>query len=61
MTRSEEKAFEQFIAYIRDNYRPLDDNLYNCELDEEFMALVFRVNPRSRFLYELSPFLGVLI
>jgi len=61
MTQSELKAFEQFVAYVRDNYRPVGDNLYNCELDEEFLALVYRVTPKCHALYELSPFLGVFI
>jgi hypothetical protein len=61
MTKSEGEAFEQLLAYIRDNYRPIGDNLYNLELDEEFNILVFRVNPKARFLYELDPFLGVFV
>jgi len=61
MTKSEEKAFEELLAYIKQNYCPIGDNLYNCELDEEFNTLVFRVNPKSRFLYELDPFAGVFI
>lgn len=61
MTNAEHIAFEQFVAYIRDNYRPLGDNLYNCELDEEFLALVYRVDPRCHALYELDPFLGVFV
>jgi len=61
MTKSEEKAFEQFVYYIKENYRPLQENMFRAEFDEEFMALVFRVNPRSRALYELEPFSGVFL
>jgi len=61
MTKSEEKAFEQFVAYIRDNYVPIGKNQGMCGLDEEFMNLVYRVNPKSPSLYQIEPFLGVFV
>lgn len=63
MTKAEEKAFEQFVAYIRDNYAPIGnkEGMYSCGLDEEFMNLVYRVNPKSPSLYQIEPFLGVFV
>jgi hypothetical protein len=61
MTKPEQIAFEQFVYYIKTHYRPIDTSTICAEFDEEFNALVYRVNPKCHALYELSPFEGVFL
>jgi len=61
MTKAQKKAFAQFVAYVRNNYTPrTQDPFDRSEIEEEFLALVYRVDPECKYLYE-HEFLGVLI